>query len=179
MKDIRAALAEYAAIVEGFAKEYTNSTTVETVRAEHPELDFMGDDEIEELLEHAKNQRNKADYEVIEYEGKEYAWIKQESDAEIYKVNGQYIKVVWGYSKGNDTGWHNEFDTDVCVYRWTGEDCTVDELPGAMDSDWEAVEGFDFEVDDDGEVDGVLLDSMWEAYAKKVDEILAEIEKDI
>lgn len=81
MKDIRAALAEYAAIVEGFAKEYTDDTTVETVRAEHSELDFMEDDEIEKLLEHAKNQRNKADYEVIEYEGKEY-FITEEAEIE-------------------------------------------------------------------------------------------------
>jgi hypothetical protein len=65
MKDIRAALAEYAAIVEGFAKEYTNSTTAETVRAEHPELDFMDDDEIVELLEHAKNQRNTAQQDEV------------------------------------------------------------------------------------------------------------------
>ncbi len=64
MTDIRAALAEYAAIVEGFAKEYTNSKTAETVRAEHPELDFMDDDEIVELLEHAKNQRKTAQQEA-------------------------------------------------------------------------------------------------------------------
>ncbi len=102
-------------------------------------------------------------------EKKQYSYIKQESDAEIYDVHGTYYKVVWGYSTGSDTGLHNQFGTDVCVYKWAGEDCAVDELPGVMDSDWEVVEGFDFEVNADGEVD-------WEAYADKVDEILAEIE---
>ena len=104
---------------------------------------------------------------------KEYEWIKQESDAEIYEVNGQYIKVVWGYSTGSETGLHNEFDTDVCVYQWTGEECEVDELPGAMDSDWEAIEGFDLKTKENSygnpEVD-------WEDYAEKVNKILADVE---
>lgn len=60
MKNLREALAEYAAIIEGLATEYTNGTTVETVRAEHSELDFMDGEEIAELLEHAKNMTTKS-----------------------------------------------------------------------------------------------------------------------
>ncbi len=105
---------------------------------------------------------------------KKYNWVKQESDAETYSINGTYYKVVWGYSTGSDTGWHNEFDTNVCVFKWAGEDCTVDELPGITGNDWEAIEGFDLETKENSygnpEVD-------WEDYAKKVDEILAEIEE--
>jgi hypothetical protein len=103
---------------------------------------------------------------------KKYECLKLEGDAEIYKVNGKYIKVVWGYSTGSEAGMHNTFDTNVCVYEWTGEDCTVDELPGAMDSDWKAVVGFDLETREDS----YGID--WEEYAKKVDEILAEIEEE-
>lgn len=103
---------------------------------------------------------------------KKYECLKLEGDAEIYKVNGRYIKVVWGYSTGSDAGMHNTFDTNVCVYKWTGEDCTVDELPGAMDSDWKAVVGFDLETRENS----YGID--WEEYAKKVDEILAEIEEE-
>jgi hypothetical protein len=106
---------------------------------------------------------------------KKYECLKLEGDAEIYEINGQYIKVVWGYSTGSEAGMHNTFDTNVCVYKWTGEDCTVDELPGAMDSDWKAVVGFDLSTKENSygnpEVD-------WEEYAKKVDEILAEIEEE-
>ena len=102
---------------------------------------------------------------------KKYECLKLEGDAEIYKVNGKYIKVVWGYSTGSEAGMHNTFDTNVCVYEWTGEDCTVDELPGAMDSDWKAVVGFDLETRENS----YGID--WEEYAKKVDEILAEIEE--
>ena len=101
---------------------------------------------------------------------KKYECLKLEGDAEIYKVNGKYIKVVWGYSTGSEAGMHNTFDTNVCVYEWTGEDCTVDELPGAMDSDWKADLGFDLETRENS----YGID--WEEYAKKVDEILAEIE---
>ena len=103
---------------------------------------------------------------------KKYECLKLEGDAEIYKVNGKYIKVVWGYSTGSEAGIHNTFDTNVCVYEWTGEDCTVDELPGAMDSDWKAVVGFDLETRENS----YGID--WEEYAKKVDEILAEIEEE-
>ena len=103
---------------------------------------------------------------------KKYECLKLEGDAEIYKVNGKYIKVVWGYSTGSEAGMHNTFDTNVCVYKWTGEDCTVDELPGAMDSDWKAVVGFDLETRENS----YGID--WEEYAKKVDEILAEIEEE-
>ena len=103
---------------------------------------------------------------------KKYECLKLEGDAEIYEVNGEYIKVVWGYSTGSDAGMHNTFDTNVCVYKWTGEDCTVDELPGAMDSDWKAVVGFDLETRENS----YGID--WDEYAKKVDEILAEIEEE-
>ena len=105
---------------------------------------------------------------------KKYAWIKQESDAEIYLINNTYYKVVWGYSTGNETGWHNTFDTNVCVYQWTGENCTVDELPGAIDSDWKAVIGFDLTTKENSYGN---LEVDWEDYAKKVDEILAQIEE--
>ena len=103
---------------------------------------------------------------------KKYDWIKQETDAEIYKLNGTYYTVVWGYATGNETGVHNIFDTDVCVYRWTGEHCRVDELLGVINSDWEAIKGFDYKIGEDGEID-------WTDYARKVDEILAQIEESL
>jgi hypothetical protein len=45
-------------------------------------------------------------------------------------------------------------------------------LPGAMDSDWKAVVGFDLETRENS----YGID--WDEYAKKVDEILAEIEEE-
>lgn len=51
------ALAEYAAIVEQAATDYTNSTTIQEVRTDHPELDFMDDDEIQEILDLATKKR--------------------------------------------------------------------------------------------------------------------------
>lgn len=54
--EIMPAVAEYAAIVDGIATDYDNTATVETIRKDHPELDFMDDDEITELLNHAKTK---------------------------------------------------------------------------------------------------------------------------
>lgn len=58
-KNLKNATAAYAAIVEEVAKEYTDGTTVETLRKEHPEINFMDYDKIEKLLEHAKNERRR------------------------------------------------------------------------------------------------------------------------
>ncbi len=106
---------------------------------------------------------------------KKYAWIKQESDAETYLINDTYYKVVWGYSKGSDTGPHNQFDTDVCIFKWVGEPCTLDELPKVFGNDWEPIEGFDLETIESSY--SYLIEVDWEDYKKKVDEILAEIEE--
>ena len=106
---------------------------------------------------------------------KKYAWIKQESDAETYLINNTYYKVVWGYSTGNETGWHNEFDANVCVFKWVGEPCTLDELPKVFGNDWEPIKGFDVETIENSYGN---LEVDWKDYSKKVDEILAEIEEE-
>ena len=106
---------------------------------------------------------------------KKYYWIKQESDAETYLINNTYYKVVWSYSTGNDTGPHNQFDTDVCIFKWVGEPCTLDELPKVFGNDWELVEGFDLETIENN-YGNLELD--WEDYKNKVNEILAEIEEE-
>lgn len=59
ISDIKKALAEYAGIVRHAAEEYTDKATVEDIRADHPELNFMDDDEIVEMLSQAKTLRNK------------------------------------------------------------------------------------------------------------------------
>ena len=58
MRNIREALAEYAAIVEGTREEYTQEElTVSAIRRDHPELNFMDDDEIEEIIGFANRGR--------------------------------------------------------------------------------------------------------------------------
>lgn len=52
-------LAEYFAVVVGLAKEYGSDVSVNIVRADHPELNFMDDDEIDEILGHAEKCRNR------------------------------------------------------------------------------------------------------------------------
>lgn len=48
------ALKECMNIVKSIARDYTDMTTVEELRTDHPELDFMDDEEIEEALRQAK-----------------------------------------------------------------------------------------------------------------------------
>lgn len=56
MRNLREALAEYAAIVEETREEYSQSLlklTIGVIRQDHPELDFMDDDEIQEIIDFA------------------------------------------------------------------------------------------------------------------------------
>ena len=53
------ALAEYARLVWSVADDYDDTVTVQKLRADHPELDFMEDDELEEVLAQAKLERAK------------------------------------------------------------------------------------------------------------------------
>lgn len=53
------ALKEYAAIVAGTRDEYTQEElTVSAIRRDHPELNFMDDDEIQEIIDHANKGRD-------------------------------------------------------------------------------------------------------------------------
>lgn len=58
-KDIAEALSEYFQIVKSVSYDYTDAATVEDIRADHPELNFMDDEEIEEILEQAEAMRQK------------------------------------------------------------------------------------------------------------------------
>jgi len=88
---------------------------------------------------------------------RKYAMVYCSSDSEVYLdlLRGQFIKFVWGYATGSDTGIHNVFNTDVCVYQRAGDD-----------DDWVPVAGFNVAADDEGNVD-------WGDYEAKVDEVLA------
>lgn len=60
MTDLFNALKEHAAIVEGLREEYTqDKLTLKAVRKDHPELNFMDDDEIETIIQQANEHRCK------------------------------------------------------------------------------------------------------------------------
>lgn len=58
-KDIAGALSEYFQIVKSVSYGYTSIATVADLRADHPELNFMDDEEIEGILEQAEVMRQK------------------------------------------------------------------------------------------------------------------------
>ena len=58
-KDIAGALSEYFQIVKSVSYDYTGTVTVADLRADHPELNFMDDEEIEGILEQAEVMRQK------------------------------------------------------------------------------------------------------------------------
>lgn len=56
-KELLLAVTEYLEIVNQVFSDYTDITTVAELRASRPELDFMDDDEIEDILKYAKLKR--------------------------------------------------------------------------------------------------------------------------
>lgn len=57
--EISQSLVEYFEIVKNVANDYTDSTTVEQLLAEHEELSLFDYEEVEDILSHAKMIRNK------------------------------------------------------------------------------------------------------------------------
>jgi hypothetical protein len=58
LKNLSEALKEYSLIVEGMAKDYTEKElTIDIIRKDHPELNFMDDDEIEDIIKYANRAR--------------------------------------------------------------------------------------------------------------------------
>lgn len=60
-ESIGRALSEYAAIVSGVAEDYTDDVTEQELRQDHPELDFMDEGEIYEVLRQARLLRMRTD----------------------------------------------------------------------------------------------------------------------
>ena len=65
-KEIAGALSEYFQIVKNVSYDYTDNTTVKDIREDHPELGFMDDEEIEEILEQATVMRQKREPDEAE-----------------------------------------------------------------------------------------------------------------
>lgn len=57
-KEIAGALSEYFQLVKDIAIDCTDDTAVADLRANEPDLDFMDDDELEEILEQARAIRH-------------------------------------------------------------------------------------------------------------------------
>jgi len=99
-----------------------------------------------------------------------HRWLRQEGDCEIYKAGRNYVLAVWGWATGGDIGPHNEFDTQVAVYIWEGEEPnSAEDLPQLhMSAHWAPYKGFNFAEDSDGSPD-------WGDYEEKLNDILDEI----
>lgn len=58
MKNLRGALKEYADIVQGVRGEYSaEELTIGILRNDHPELDFMDNEEIQTIIDFANKLR--------------------------------------------------------------------------------------------------------------------------
>lgn len=114
MGNLREALAEYTAIVEGAREEYgQEELTVEAIRRDHPELNFMDDDEIETIIRQVNEGRKETQikwYVIIETapDGKKYVGINDESywgDGDIVSEYGSQEKAEAAcikYAQGHD-----------------------------------------------------------------------------
>ncbi len=84
-KEIAGAFSEYFQIVKSVSYDYTDAATVAELRADHPELSFMDDDEIEEILEQAKVMRHKREAPEEEY-------LTVEDMQELFRCNEDWGK---------------------------------------------------------------------------------------
>ena len=83
------ALAEYAAIVK---EDYNGKATVSIIREEHPELDFMDDEQIQEIINQGNEQEEQ---EMTRYE-KIKEVLKNMDTREIISVYNEYCDAA-GY----------------------------------------------------------------------------------
>lgn len=66
-KEITGVSSECFQIIKNVSYDYTDNTTVKDIWEDHPELAFMDDEEIEEILEQAKTMRHKRGAAEEEY----------------------------------------------------------------------------------------------------------------
>lgn len=85
--DMAQALIEYDRLVKNIAKDYTDETTIQEIRDEIPELDYMDNEEIKRLLNIAKKIRNETENKEIleetnqdEEENKQDEEVKEETN---------------------------------------------------------------------------------------------------
>ena len=76
-KEIAGALSEYFQIVKNVSEDYTDASTVADIRTDHPELGFMDDDEIEEILEQARTIRRKTDPQRYHTDGYDVGFMER------------------------------------------------------------------------------------------------------
>ena len=65
-KEITGALSECFQIIKNVSYDYTDNATVKDIREDHPELGFMDDEEIEEILKQATAMRQKREPDEAE-----------------------------------------------------------------------------------------------------------------
>lgn len=93
------ALREYLQLVKAIAKDFTDDTTVEELRTECPELDFMDDDELEDILALAIGCRNRPKKE----DGEEELNTFRLNESKIFP-DGVELRHVMGYSLKHSAG---------------------------------------------------------------------------
>jgi hypothetical protein len=47
--------------------------------------------------------------------GSKYTLLREESDAQIFRVDGREVKVIYGFSTGSELGCHNSYGSDSTV----------------------------------------------------------------
>ncbi len=96
-KEIAGALSEYFQIVKNVSYDYTDNATAKDIREDHPELGFMDDGEIVEILEQAKTMRRKRAPQCYHTDGYDVEFMEkcvaEHMDAFIDRPYGDVKKV--------------------------------------------------------------------------------------
>jgi len=111
-------------------------------------------------------------YTVTQLDFPEFEVLRAEGDARLYRAGEVYALVVDGFSTGNETGVHNQFNTDTIVSYWQGTPCSYSEmLMYGRSADWVPYTGFDFGGDENG--------PDWDDYERKLNHVLTSLSEDI
>lgn len=96
--------------------------------------------------------------------------VRQFEDGDVVSDGKNHYLVVYGYSKGNEMGVHSPDDTDAAIYRWAGEQMSVEDLPSlkGLYHEWEYEGGFD--IADSLEED----DYDWKDYERQLNEYFSD-----
>lgn len=100
-----------------------------------------------------------------------FAQKKSFDDGEVYSDGKRHMLFVWNFSTDGDVGVQNQYNADVEVSVWEGDEFTEPaDLPGLTSGCWRPVTGFNVDRDYDGGY-------CWGDYARKVYETLDEIDR--
>ena len=121
--DFAGALSEHAAIVRGVAEEYQGKATVAMIRADHPELDFFDDEDIETIIRCGNSYTTTEAAEAGEENNMDYDYLEAVTEDVREYIRENIDLSEW---KGSRDGLEEKLNDDLWI-----EDCVTGNASGS------------------------------------------------